>query len=208
MSTLRDPVGPEDKKVYVRRRLLVLAGLIALIVAVVLVIVKPGSSGGAAGAAEVTVPEDLVVAEQQEAETADPEAIPACADTQLQVTPVTDRDSYAAGELPQLSLQIENVGESDCQADLGTAGMSLQVTSGVDQVWRSTDCQQNPDHRAVIVQPGKPLMTEAIAWDRTRSSPDSCEISRDPVGAGGATYHLRVAVGGVEGEGTAPFLLY
>ncbi|MBU3994187.1 MAG: hypothetical protein KKF42_00160 [Actinobacteria bacterium] len=208
MSTLREPVGPKDKKVYVRRRLLVLAALLAVGIAVVLVIVKPGSSGGAAGAREVEVPEDLVSVEKQETEEADPTAIAACADSQIRVTPVTDRDSYAAGELPKLSLSVENVGEADCQADLGTAGMSFEITSGADQVWRSTDCQQNADHRSVIVQPGKPLTTEALEWDRTRSSPESCEITRDPVGAGGATYHLRVAIGGVNGEGTAPFLLY
>lgn len=209
MSTLRDPVGPKDKKVYIRRRLLVLAGLLAVVAAIVLVLVKPGSSGGAASAREVQVPEDLATVEQQQAEEdADPEAVPACTDAQLQVTPITDRASYAATELPQLSLSVENVGDADCSADLGTAGMRFEITSGSDQVWRSTDCQQNPDHRAVLVQPGKPLTTEAIAWDRTRSSPESCEISRDTVGAGGATYHLRVEVGGVSGEGTAPFLLY
>lgn len=208
MSTLREPVGPKDKKVYVRRRLLVLAALLAVVVAVVLVIVKPGSSGGAVGARQVEVPEDLVAIEQEEAEAADPDAISPCTDSQLRVTPVTDRESYAAGELPKISLSVENVGEADCQADLGTAGMSFQITSGADQVWRSTDCQENPDHRAVIVQPGKPLTTETLEWDRTRSSPESCDIARDPVGAGGATYHLRVAVGGVNGEGTAPFLLY
>jgi hypothetical protein len=208
MSTLREPVGPKDKRVYVRRRLLVLAALLAVIVAVVLVIVKPGSSGGATGAREVEVPEDLVTVEQEEAAATDPDAIAPCADSQLRVTPVTDRQSYAAGELPRLSLSVENVGEADCQADLGTAGMSFEITSGADQVWRSTDCQQNADHRSVIVQPGKPLTTEALEWDRTRSSPESCEITRDPVGAGGATYHLRVAIGGVNGEGTAPFLLY
>ncbi len=208
MSTLRNPVGPEDKKVYLRRRLIVLAALIAVIVAIVMVVMKPGSSGGAAGPQEVTVPDDLVAVEQENAEATDPEAIPACTDAQLKVTPVTDRASYAAGELPQLSLTVQNVGEADCQADLGTAGMSFEISSGPDQVWRSTDCQQNPDHRPVIVQPGKPLSTEVIPWDRTRSSPETCEISRDQVTAGGATYHLRVAVGGVNGEGTAPFLLY
>ncbi|MGK0714987.1 hypothetical protein [Leucobacter sp. W1153] len=208
MSTLREPVGPKDKTVYMRRRILVLAALLAVIAAVVLVIVKPGSSGGATGARQVEVPEDLVTVEQEETAAADPAAIAPCADSQLRVTPVTDRSSYASGELPGLSLSVENIGEADCQADLGTAAMRFEITSGADQVWRSTDCQENADHRAVIVQPGKPLSTETLVWDRTRSSPESCEITRDPVGAGGATYHLRVAVGGVNGEGTAPFLLY
>ena len=60
----------------------------------------------------------------------------------------------------------------------------------------------------MILEPGTPLSTDPIEWDRTRSSPETCEIARDPVVADGATYHLHVAAGGVQGSGTAPFLLY
>ena len=62
MNTLRDPVGPESKGVYLRRRLLVLGGLLAIVAFVVLVIVKPGSSGGAASAPEVKLPDEIVAA--------------------------------------------------------------------------------------------------------------------------------------------------
>jgi len=209
MGTLRDPVGPQDRSVYLRRRLVVLAALLAIAAAIVLVVLKPGSSGGATGAQNVEIPEDLVPVEQTATEEpADPDQVPACTDAQLAVTPVTDRASYAAGELPQLSLTVENTGEAVCQADLGTATLKYEITSGSDQVWRSTDCQQNPDRRPVLLEPGTPLSTEAIAWDRTRSSPETCDIARDPVFAGGSTYHLRVEAGGVRGAGTAPFLLY
>lgn len=204
MSTLRDPVGPRDRKVYIRRRILVLAGLLAVIAVVVLVFVKPGSSGSAQDAREVEVPSDL--AEKQAPET--DEEVPACDPGQLRITPVTDKTDYAEGEEPQLSMLIENTGPDACSADLGTAGMEFTVTSGDDQVWRSMDCQENPDHRAVIVDPDSPLSTEPVPWDRTRSSPETCDITRDPVAAGGASYHLRVAAAGVEGSGTAQFLLF
>lgn len=200
-------MGPKEKSVYVRRRILVLLGLVAVVAAVVLVILKPGSSGGAATNRDVEVPDDLVASEQASSEDAKSD-LPECSAGQLEVTPITDRQSYAAGELPELSLSIENTGEKKCSADLGTAGMSFEITSGSDEVWRSADCQENADHRLVVLEPKKPLTTEAIAWDRTRSSPDTCDISRDPVGAGGASYHLHVAAAGVEGAGTAQFLLY
>ncbi|QAB17041.1 hypothetical protein Leucomu_03125 [Leucobacter muris] len=204
MSTLRNPVGPKDRKVYIRRRILVLAGLLAVIAVVVLVFVKPGSSGSAQDAREVEVPSDLAAAEADDAD----DDVPACNPAQLQVAPITDKTDYAEGELPQFALTVENTGQEACSADLGTAGMEFAVTSGDDQVWRSIDCQQNPEHLAVILDPGAPLETESVAWDRTRSSPETCEITRDPVAAGGASYHLSVAAAGAQGAGTAQFLLY
>lgn len=207
MSNWKQPVGPERKAVYMRRRLLVLGGLIVLIGIIALVIWRPGSSGGAAAAPEVEVPDEIVAAEKTKTETPAGEVAP-CAAGELTVTPITDRESYAGGELPQLSLSVENIGDAACLAELGTAGMSFKITSGSDEVWRSIDCQVSPDKRTVILEPKTPLSTEPIAWDRTRSSPETCEIGRDAVVAGGATYHLHVAVAGVQGTGTAPFLLY
>lgn len=208
MSGWRDPVGSEKKAVYIRRRLLVLGGLLAIIAFIVLVIVKPGSSGGAASAPEVKLPDEIVAADKAQDKSVPAGATPPCAAGELTVTPITDRDSYAGGELPLLSLRVENTGAAACEAQLGTAGMIFTVTSGSDQVWRSTDCQLSPDARAVILEPGKPLETAPLTWDRTRSSTETCDIDRDPVSAEGATYHLQVAVAGVQSTGTAPFLLY
>lgn len=207
MGTLRQPVGRESKAVYMRRRLLVLAGIVALIVFIVLVIVKPGASGGAATAPDVKVPDEIVAAEKTQGKAQTGE-VPTCAAGEIEVTPLTDRESYAAGETPQLSLRVENVGTAACQAQLGTGLMSFKITSGSDEVWRSTDCQVSPDQRAVILEPGTPLDTEPIVWDRTRSSPETCDVSRDPVVSDGATYHLQAAAAGVASTETARFLLY
>ena len=199
-------MGPKDRKVYLRRRLLVLAGLLAIIAVVVLIIIRPGSSGGAERASEVTVPADLVTDEPESG--AEEGEIPACSPNQLVVTPIADKASYAEGELPKFSLAIENTGDEDCTADLGTAGMQFEVSSGSDQVWRSADCQENAENLAVALEAGQRLETEEISWDRTRSSAETCDITRDPVAADGASYHLQVGAAGVKGEGTAQFLLY
>ena len=205
MSTLRNPVGPKDRKVYIRRRLLVLAGLLAVIAVIVLIIVKPGSSGGADRASQVEVPADLVTEAPPAEEEGEP---PVCAGGQLTVTPIADQTSYAAGELPKFSLSIENTGDVDCTADLGTAGMQFEVSSGSDQVWRSADCQENAENLAVLLTAGQKLETDEVVWDRTRSSTETCGITRDPVAADGASYHLQVGAAGVKGEGTAQFLLH
>lgn len=206
MSSWRNPVGSENKGVYLRRRLLVLAGLLAVITAVVLIIVKPGSTGGAATAPEVELPEEITMAEKPVATPAG-EPVP-CAMGEVSVTPVTDQESYAADGLPLLSMQIESTAAEPCVADLGTAGMVFKITSGSDEVWRSTDCQVDPDQRLVLLEPGEVLETEPIPWDRTRSSPETCDIERDEVLAGGGTYHLHAAAAGVQSKGTARFLLY
>lgn len=190
-----------------------LALLLAVVAAIVLIIVKPGSGDGAREAGQVEVPNDLpgtgtskepekTPSQKQKGDT------PECAADQLRVTPVTDSTDYADGELPQLSLIVENVGEDACVADLGTATMQFRITSGDDEVWRSVDCQENADHRSVILDPEKPLTSEAIEWDRTRSSEESCGITRDPVDSEGDSYHLWVTVGEVESEDTAQFVLY
>ena len=185
MNTLRDPVGPESKGVYLRRRLLVLGGLLAIIVFVVLVIVKPGSSGGAASAPEVQVPDEIVAADKLQNDQPKAGESAPCPAGEISVTPIVDRDSYASGELPLPSLRVENPGAKKCEAQLGTAGLSFILPSGSEQVWRSRACKINADTRAVSLDPGKPLETEPIQWDRTRSSPESCEIARDPVTAEG-----------------------
>ncbi|CAG7604688.1 hypothetical protein ACFPZL_03990 [Leucobacter soli] len=212
MSGWRDPLGPKPKSVYVRRRILALAVLVAIVVAVALIIWKPGSSGGANAGSKVEIPDGVSETQapaDEDGEDGDAsEDVAECKAKRLEVVPVTDRESYAADEEPEFSLTVANTGKKPCTADLGTAGMVFEVTSGSDRVWVSTDCQTQPDHRAVVLEPGQKLSTEAIVWDRTRSSAGTCDIARDPVGADGASYHLRVTAAGVDSTGTAQFLLY
>ncbi|MGO3146120.1 MAG: hypothetical protein ACTIJ6_00430 [Leucobacter sp.] len=196
----------KDRSVYVRRRIIVLLALIAVIAAVVLIIVRPGSSGGAKNVETVEVPTDLV--DQPETEETEAPETPACEASQLEVIPVLSQPSYGVGENPELSLSVTNSGNDACIADLGTAGMSFTIASGSDEVWRSTDCQKAPESLAVILDPEETLESESISWDRTRSSKETCDISRDAVVAGGASYHLGVMAGGVDSTETAQFLLY
>lgn len=207
MAKLSEPVGPKSRAVYIRRRILVLLGLLAVVLAVVLIILKPGSSGGADYGKSVDVPKDLV-----ETPTTTPadsaKDTPACESGVLDVVAVTDRNAYGAGESPQFSLTVQNTGKAACIADLGTAGMSFTVTTGNEQVWRSTDCQTSRTNLPVILDAGEKLETDPVTWDRTRSSAESCDIARDKVVAGGASYHLGVAVGGAESKRTVQFLLY
>ena len=205
-----DAVGiGTPRSVYVRRRIIVLLGLVAIVAAVALIIIRPGSSSGTAGdIKKVEVPSDLAVVPETPGDDESEPETKACSAGQLNVEAVTNQGSYGPGEFPELSLTVTNSGDEDCIADLGTAGMTFTVSSGSDEVWRSIDCQESKDELPVVIEAGQTLESESIPWDRTRSSTETCEIVRDPVGAGGASYHLTVSVGGASSKQTAQFLLY
>jgi hypothetical protein len=213
MSTNQPPARRHSPAVYRRRRLVVLLGLIAVIVAVVLIIVRPGASQGeetpaasdsAAGAqnekpaAQNTIPTESAAADGA-----------ACNPEQVIIESVTDKTEYAAGEQPNLSLTITNVGSNACVLNAGTNAQVYTITSGEEVYWTSTDCQVDPVDTEVTLEPGAPVSSSTpIIWDRTRSTPDTCEGAREAVPAAGASYHLDVTVDGIPAGMTKQFLLY
>src|ERR1700712_5086001 len=97
MSTIRNPVGPQPKNIYWRRRLLVLLGVLAVIVIIILIVVRPGGSKTPTGTKTDTSHAPAVAAAP-------------CKAGDVKVVGVTDALSYAAGVDPMLSLTITNTG--------------------------------------------------------------------------------------------------
>ncbi|GAA3600377.1 hypothetical protein GCM10022198_26040 [Klugiella xanthotipulae] len=199
MSSSANPGGPPATNVYLRRRLLVLAGLVAVIVAIVLIVVRPGAS------AEVqpsSVPTTTTPAADAEAEgTAE------CSGTQVAVTPITDATTYAPDAKPMLSLSVTNTGTTACSINAGTRAMVFTITSGTEIYWVSTDCQQDATDNIILLEPGKPITSTPFAWDRTRSGPDTCGTDREVVPAAGVSYHLTASLAGIESADTRQFIL-
>lgn len=204
MSTFRNPVGPQPPQVYWRRRLLVGLGALAVLVVVLLIIFRPGAGATndgkkpVADTASTTEPTDEPVQEEGAA----------CLPENITVEPVTDSTQYASGVQPMISMSIVNNGSVACVADVGTDMQVYEITSGAETYWRSTDCQAERTPQKVALEPGVKQTTTPIPWDRTRSDPATCTSERSPVTAGGASYHLRVALGDIKPEKTAQFLLY
>lgn len=187
MSTFRTPVGPQPSKVYWRRRLAVLVGVLVVILIIVLIVVRPGSGKPAA------VPSNTATNGHTVAATAPP-----CKASDVQVVAVTDARSYAPGVLPQLSLTITNNGPAACSFKDGSDVQDYEITSGTDKIWSSKDCQSKPEAHVSILQPSKSVSSAPFAWNRTRSNPSACTATNAPqVIAGGASYHLAVAVNGI-----------
>ncbi|MER3390851.1 MAG: hypothetical protein RJQ01_12600 [Microcella sp.] len=206
MSTLRHPVGPQPPQVYWRRRLVVGLGLLAVIVIIVLIIVRPGTGEPAAAPGAGDDPEVSETAEPGEGDPSTSGPTP-CTPEQVQVTPVTDSNSYGPEQQPLLSLTLVNTGAAPCIMDAGSDVQEYVITSGPDRIWASTDCQDPGVAASVVLEPGEEVSTTPFPWSRTRSSPGDCDADRDPVIAGGATYRLSVSVGEFASDGDVPFLL-
>lgn len=207
MSTLKDPVGPHSKKIYLRRRLILLAILISIPIIVLLIIFRPGSTGGVSDRKEVTLPSDLAADGKTNSKSSESDT-PGCKKGDINVTAVANKASYAPGENPEIWMTISNSGTEPCVIDLGTKELSFEITSGSETYWSSTDCQTGADSREVILEPGNPLSTEPLVWDRTRSSPETCNTERAAVPADGAAYHLFATANAVKSSESWQFLLY
>jgi hypothetical protein len=80
------------------------------------------------------------------------------------------------------------------------------ITSGDDRIWSSKDCQTDATANPVGSAPGVEQTTTPFAWDRTRSSTDTCDDNSRPdavAGPDGPTYKLQVKLGDLESELTA-----
>ncbi len=188
MSTFRNPVGPQPASVYWRRRLVVALLLIAVIAIVVLIIVQPrGDSKSDSGNKQP---------HPQVSQSVDPSA--ACAPGVVELTASTDKSNYASGENPQMTLTLTNEGAVPCTINAGTTQQVFTITSGSETYWKSTDCQSGAVDANVVLEPNIPKSTNPLAWDRTRSSPTTCDSSRQQVTAGGASYHLVITLGDLE----------
>jgi len=185
---------PLPSSVYWRRRLAVLGGLLGVIAVIVLIIVRPGFGTTAEPSEEVT--EELAVVE-----------VPNCLPSQLEITARTDQSSYDSGMNPQLWMGVKNVSSVECKVNAGTDAQKYVISSGPDLIWSSDDCQTDAVPYELTLAPGSEQETTAIPWDRTRSTPDTCDGERPVMPAGGASYHLSVELGSLESAETKQFLL-
>ena len=187
-----------------------LLGRLAGLAIIFRIIVKPGSSSGEpAGATSPAASTTATDAAPKATPKPAAEGAP-CSAASVQVEAITDADKYEPGKLPQLSLSLTNTGATSCTINAGTSKQVFTITSGKDVYWTSTDCQTESADAEVLLEPGEPVSSSApVAWERVRSAKDTCDAAtRDAAPAGGASYHLRVSVDGIESETPKQFLLY
>lgn len=210
MSSIRNPVGPQPPNVYWRRRLLVLLGIVAVIVVIVLIVVAPKGGTPTSAVTPTATTRSAAPAPNPSftGGSSTSAAAGTCDPSVVTLTPITDASTYASGVKPMLSMSITNAGAKACTLDVGTKAQVYVITSGADNIWNSSDCQQNPTSDVRTLEPGKALTTTPFAWDRARSSKDTCGATAPtPVTGGGASYHLQVKLGSLTSSGTKQFVL-
>ena len=174
--------------VYRRRRLVVIGGLVLAVAAIGigswLLIARPWAAADTASPAPATPsmspspsadPSAGGESPAPEPSAAQTPAIVACEAADIEVTAVTDSDTYAAGVLPKLSISLTNKGAKDCTIDVGSTTQVFTISSGADVWWRSTDCQENPSSMIATLTAGTTVTSkDPVTWDRTRSSVETC----------------------------------
>ena len=212
MSTFRNPVGPQSSKVYWRRRLVVALGAIAVIIVIVLIVVQPrgGDQPAPASSAseqpEADAPADEPAAEEPEPTATSSSGAALCNPASVALAAVTDMEAYGPESFPQLSFSLTNETTVECAVSAGSDVLEYRITSGDDLIWSSTDCQTDPQAAEAVLEPGVPLTSAPLGWDRTRSTPDTCDAERPAAIADGASYDLTVVLGELQSEPTR-FLL-
>lgn len=207
--------------VYRRRRLVVLLGLILVLavigVSVWLLVARPWAAATDATPAPTstatsgaTPPATGSASPEPTPSASETPGVVACQAKDIEVTAVTDAETYPAGVNPQLSISLTNKGTTDCTIDVGSSTQVFMVSSGADVWWRSTDCQENPSSMIATLTAGSTVVSkEPVVWDRTRSSVETCaQENRQRAPGGGASYHVAVSIGGFPSAGTTQFLLY
>jgi hypothetical protein len=217
MPSTPHPVRRQSAAVYRRRRIAVGLGLLLVIVVIAMIVGRLSSSSGAendpaAVAAATSTPaptSDTDDAKTDPADAADETTIEECDPAMLEVEALTDADEYQADVQPMLSFRITNTGTDVCTANVGTSTQVYTISTGTDVVWTSTDCQEEPADQLLTLEPNTPVSSTPFAWERVRSSTDTCDIDdREPVVGGGATYSLAVEAAGSPSLEPKSFLLY
>ncbi|MBO9577845.1 MAG: hypothetical protein J7480_03635 [Microbacteriaceae bacterium] len=186
-------------------------GILAVIVLILVIVFWP--RGGGAPAPGPTGTDDTSLSPTDGA-TPSPTTTAggACDPSRVTITADTDKNEYAAGELPQLWFTLENKTSQPCSILIGDTDMVYAITSpsgsGDEQYWSTADCAktEQPAPVAVTLKPGVPVPSDKISWPRTRSTPGDCAATEPLVGAEGASFDFSVSVAGL--SATKRFYLY
>jgi hypothetical protein len=184
MSSLLRPVGHLPASVYWVRRALV---LVVLAVLVVLLLRLFGGGGGQApvnsaatgsdqqpptgapsvpSAGPTTTPTQSGTSEPVKTE---PPKDTKCAGTDVRISVLPASRTITSGARLNFAIRLSAV-RAQCTATVDPTVLSLTITSGKDQIWTTSHCEQAISRATMILAEGKES-TSTVAWDGRRSGP-------------------------------------
>ena len=208
MSTPRIPSTPNrptQQQIFRRRRALALAS----VVVVVWILIASISSlfGGNGNPAPAVTNSPVVTAKAGEP----------CAPGAVLVTAqigdgTTTKTNFDTGVKPLIWFTLTNVGNVECTFSAGSRVQFYTITSGPETIWTSKDCDRSADVDSIVtLKPNVARLSPASTWSRVRSagggSGSGCGAGQAKVLSGGASYHLKVEVGGVISAKDVQFVL-
>jgi len=114
-----------------------------------------------------------------------------CTQDALQIAAETGAESYSVGDQPDLVLQVTNISQQPCVADLSDPQIEILVYNGASRVWGSQDCLVTPGASPEVLPVGEPVR-RTITWSGLSSQP-ACAGQRQRVGPGTYTVHARLS---------------
>lgn len=210
MSSVINPVGPEEPSVYWRRRaVVVVALLLVLWLAWMLLRAAFGGGGDEPAAAPSDQPSPGISASAPPSLLPTPDASPepagspsaspgvaACADAVVGVIATTERSSTTVGSGMRLSMTVTNTSQTPCSRDVGAGANELRVISGPALVWSSDFCNAAQDDDVQVLEPGQPWTT-TVTWPGT-ITPEGCPSDQRQAQPG--SYQVIGRNGAVESE--------
>lgn len=188
MSNLLRPVGPLPPRVYWARRLVVLVVAILVVVLTAVLVVKVinrGSDAGPGAAASTT---------GSASESKDASGAPVdCTKDDIGLTLTASGTTFAEGQQPTFSVQVNNVGEVPCLVDVNPKELSVDVVSGQDEIWSSALCVKGKPE--LLLLGGDDVHTVPTQWERVRNSKD---CSKKTVDAKPGTYRASASLRGAK----------
>lgn len=113
--------------------------------------------------------------------TAAPNQAPVTCDVAQLVLRVSGPARVKAGDEASLVVTFTNIGSEGCILPLNAATFVLRITSGADEIWKSTDCDGWGPDSSTLLAPGQTLEWTKT-WNRHRS--DRCTVVADDLRPG------------------------
>jgi len=188
MSSLLRPVGHLPASVYWFRRALVLVVLVVLLVLLLRLVgggddpqntaatgpdenpsapVVPSSSGSPTPSGKNTA--KTTVQPSETPKTSEPPKDLKCAGTDVRVNVLPAGRTITVGASLNFAIQLSGLSD-ECKAAIDPTRLSLTITSGTDQIWTTTHCEQAIPRATLVVAKGKES-TSTVAWNGRRSGP-------------------------------------
>lgn len=89
------------------------------------------------------------------------------------------QEDVGPGDVPVLSLVVRNEGTAACTVNVGTSQMEFVLTSAVDRMFSSIDCQQASQDLERIIEPGGEERA-TFEWSRNRTLPGCTVVEEKP----------------------------